>query len=129
MTLLQKLNGDVEHIMEKNYGQDQKEVAIITTVMGIKRTLTDQNVIVNIMGIRFQKRIKLGEGLGLNISKSGVSTSYRNKRGSLSSKGFSIRTGIPGLTYRKSFSKAKNSGCASLFLVLLTVTLTFIITK
>ena len=129
MTLLQKLNGDVEHIMEKNYGQDQKEVAIITTVMGIKRTLTDQNVIVNIMGIRFQKRIKLGEGLGLNISKSGVSTSYRNKRGSLSSKGFSIRTGIPGLTYRKSFSKAKNSGCAGLFLVLLTVTLTFIITK
>ena len=63
------------------------------------------------MGLRYQKRINLGKGFGLNISKSGVSPSLRTKRGSLSSKGYSIRSGIPGVTYRKTFSKAKNSGC------------------
>ncbi|MBA79871.1 DUF4236 domain-containing protein [Leeuwenhoekiella sp.] len=63
------------------------------------------------MGFRYQKRINLGKGFGLNISKSGVSPSFRTKRGSLSSKGYSIRSGIPGLTYRKTFSKVKNSGC------------------
>lgn len=60
------------------------------------------------MGIRFNKRIKIGKGLGLNISKSGINPSYKTKKGSISSKGFSIRTGIPGLTYRKNF---KSSGC------------------
>jgi len=63
------------------------------------------------MAFRFNKRIKLGKGLGFNISKSGVTPSYRTKRGSLSSKGYSVRTGISGLTYRKVFSKKKNSGC------------------
>lgn len=63
------------------------------------------------MGFRYQKRINLGKGFGLNISKSGVSPSFRTKRGSLSSKGYSIRSGIPGLTYRKTFSRVKNSGC------------------
>jgi hypothetical protein len=60
------------------------------------------------MGFRYNKRIRLGKGLGLNLSKSGISTSYRTKRGSISSKGISVRTGIPGLSYRKRF---KNSGC------------------
>ena len=50
------------------------------------------------MSFRFQKRIKLGKGLGLNLSKKGVSASYRTKRGTVGSKGYSIRTGIPGLT-------------------------------
>lgn len=73
------------------------------------------------MAFRFNKRIKLGKGLGLNISKSGISTSYRTKRGSVSSKGFSIRTGIPGVTYKKRF---KNSGCVLSILVLFaTITL------
>lgn len=63
------------------------------------------------MAFRFQKRVKLGKGLGINISKSGITPSYRTKRGSLSSKGYSIRTGISGLNYRKTFSKGKNSGC------------------
>ncbi|MBM1105042.1 DUF4236 domain-containing protein [Aurantibacter crassamenti] len=63
------------------------------------------------MSYRFNKRIKVGKGIGLNISKSGITPSYRNKKGSLSSKDYSIRTGIPSLTYRKTFSKAKNSGC------------------
>ena len=67
------------------------------------------------MGFKYNKRIKLGKRLGLNISKSGLSTSYRTKRGTISSKGFSIRTGIPGLIYRKRF---KNSGCMLSMLML-----------
>ncbi len=77
------------------------------------------------MALRFNKRIKLGKGLGINVSKSGITPSYRSKRGSLSSKGYSLKTGIPGLTYRKTFSKAKNSGClivVFLFLSIIMVT-------
>lgn len=54
------------------------------------------------MSFRFNKRISLGKGLGLNISKSGISPSIRTKIGSFSSKGFSVKTGIPGVSYRKS---------------------------
>ncbi|EZH75761.1 hypothetical protein ATO12_02960 [Aquimarina atlantica] len=71
------------------------------------------------MGFRYNKRIKLGKGLGLNIGKSGISPSYRTKRGSLSSKGYSIKTGISGLTYRKSFKNSKGCGCTILLFVLL----------
>ncbi len=74
------------------------------------------------MGFKYNKRVKLGKGFGLNISKSGITPSYRTKRGSLSSKGYSIRTGIPGLTYRKSFKKAKGSGCILSMLLLITST-------
>jgi len=70
------------------------------------------------MSFRIQKRIKLGKNFGINISKSGLSPSYRTKRGSISSKGYSIRTGIKGVTYRKTFSKAKNSGCISIVAIL-----------
>lgn len=80
------------------------------------------------MGFRYHKRIKFGKGLGLNIGKSGVSPSYRTKRGSLSSKGYSIRTGIPGLTYRKSFKNSKGSGCIALLFVLLSSTTFFLFT-
>lgn len=57
------------------------------------------------------KRINLGKGIGINISKSGISPSLRTKRGTLSTKSLSVRTGIPGLTYRKTFSNAKGKGC------------------
>lgn len=63
------------------------------------------------MGFRFNKRINLGKGLGVNVSKSGITPSYRTKIGSLSSKGYSVRTGIPGITYRKTYRKSKNKGC------------------
>jgi hypothetical protein len=53
------------------------------------------------MGFKFQKRINLGKGVGLNVSKAGVTTGVRTRYGSISPKGFSIRTGIPGLTYRE----------------------------
>jgi hypothetical protein len=62
------------------------------------------------MGFRFQKRINFGSGFGLNLSKSGVRASFRTKRGSIGSNGFSIKTGIPGFSYRKSFGKSR-SGC------------------
>lgn len=52
------------------------------------------------MGFRYQKRVKLGKSIGLNISKSVISPSLRTKYGSIGPKGFSIRTGIPGLSYR-----------------------------
>lgn len=60
------------------------------------------------MGFRFNKRISIGKGFGFNISKSGVSPSIRTKLGSFSTKGFSIRTGVPGLSYRKT---ANSKGC------------------
>lgn len=60
------------------------------------------------MGFRFQKRIKLGGGLGLNISKSGISPSVRTKIGTFNKNGYSTRTGIPGVRYQ-------NSGCLLLF--------------
>ncbi len=71
------------------------------------------------MGFKYNKRVKLGKGFGVNISKSGISPSYRTKRGSLSSRGYSIKTGIPGLTYRKSFKKSKGSGCLMLLFILI----------
>lgn len=68
------------------------------------------------MSFRFQKRINLGKGLGLNISKSGVSPSLRTKVGSIGSKGYSVKTGVSGVNYRKSFSKSKNNGCVVMLL-------------
>lgn len=67
------------------------------------------------------KRINLGKVIGINVSKSGLSPSVRSKRGTISKKGYSNRTGIPGVTYRKSFS-SKNSGCLvllSLFIAII----------
>lgn len=76
------------------------------------------------MGFRFNKRISLGKGFGLNISKSGISPNLRTRLGSLSPKGFSIRTGIPGLSYRKT------GGCVVLlFLYGLLFGILMIVTK
>lgn len=57
------------------------------------------------MALRYQKRINLGKGVGLNVSKSGISTSVRTKAGSIGTRGFSLKTGIPGLSYRGNFGK------------------------
>ena len=75
------------------------------------------------MGIRYYKRINYGDGLGLNVSKSGVSPSIRTNSGSVSTKGFSIRTGIPGLSFRGGLGK--NS--AVFWLLLLVIAGGFII--
>jgi hypothetical protein len=61
------------------------------------------------MSWRVQRRINLGNGTGLNISKSGVSSSLRTKYGAIGPRGFSIRTGIPGLSFRKYWGKSKKS--------------------
>ena len=64
------------------------------------------------MGFRFQKRFNLGRGWGLNAGSSGGSLSHRSHLGSVGTKGFSLRTGIPGLTYRRNWGK--NAGGAAL---------------
>ena len=66
------------------------------------------------MGYIFRKRINLGKGFGLNLSKSGISSSQRTRFGSFGSEVYSIRTGIPGVYYRSTFKKG--SGCMLLFL-------------
>lgn len=68
------------------------------------------------MSFRIRKRIKLHGGLGINVSKSGISPSLRTRKGTISSKGYSIRTGISGVTYQKKFN-AKNNGCMLFFIV------------
>ena len=57
------------------------------------------------MGPKYQKRLNLGNGLGLNFSKSGVSLSFRTKWRAFGTKGYSIRTGIQGLYFRVISSK------------------------
>jgi hypothetical protein len=64
------------------------------------------------VNIRYQKRINLGKGAGLNLSKSGASYSQRTKWGSIGSRGFSIRTGIPGLSLRQNWGKGGGVGLA-----------------
>jgi len=65
------------------------------------------------MGLRFYKRI--GGAAGFNISKSGVSASIRTSMGSIGTRGYSIRTGIPGLYFRGSWrtgSRARRGSTA-----------------
>jgi hypothetical protein len=69
------------------------------------------------MGLIIRKRINLGKGFGFNLSKSGISSSFRTKFGSIGSKGFSIRTGIPGVYYRET----KKGGCLSIFMLFLLI--------
>lgn len=72
------------------------------------------------MGFTFYNRINIAKGVGINISKSGLSTSFRGKYGSFGSNGFSVRTGIPGLSFRKSWAGAsKGKGLETLLFLLL----------
>lgn len=52
------------------------------------------------MGLRFYRRLNLGRGLGVNVGLRGLSLSLRGRRGAVGTSGFSLRSGIPGLTYR-----------------------------
>ncbi|MBF6642153.1 DUF4236 domain-containing protein [Flavobacterium sp. J49] len=74
------------------------------------------------MGFRFSKRINIGKGFGFNISKSGISPSVRTKLGSFSTKGYSLKTGVPGLTYRKT---ANSKGCLFLIIILIIFGISF----
>lgn len=72
------------------------------------------------MGFRYNKRIGGNKGWGWNISGSGVSSSCRSKYGSIGSRGFSIRTGIPGLSFSSGWGSGKNKGAgAAIFLALI----------
>ena len=75
------------------------------------------------MGLRFYKRVNYGDGIGLNVSKSGISPSIRTSLGSFGSRGFSIRTGISGLSYRGGTGK----NAALIWLLTVAVTGVFII--
>ncbi len=64
------------------------------------------------MGMRFYKRI--GGKAGLNLSKSGLSASFRTRGGSIGTRGYSLRTGISGLFFRGSWGKgSRRSGGGS----------------
>jgi hypothetical protein len=81
------------------------------------------------MGLRIQRRINLGGGAGINVSKSGLGFSYRTPFGTIGSKGYSIRTGIPGVTYRGS-SKGSDLAGFSLALaagIVLAIAVTFVV--
>ena len=69
------------------------------------------------MGIRYQKRVGGTKGFGLNFSGSGISSSYRTKYGTVGSKGFSIRSGIPGLSFRSSYGRGKDKGVTALIIL------------
>lgn len=61
------------------------------------------------MSLRIQRRISLGSGLGLNVSKSGLSLSQRTPFGSIGTTGYSVRTGIPGVFFRKYRGRSRNN--------------------
>jgi hypothetical protein len=75
------------------------------------------------MGFRYHKRVGNSKGWGLNISGSGLSNSYSSKYGSFGSKGFSIRSGIPGLTFRSGWGGGKNKGTGALIVLAIMGTL------
>lgn len=46
----------------------------------------------------------------MNLSKSGASLSYRAKAGSIGARGFSVRSGIPGLSFRQNWKAGSSAG-------------------
>jgi hypothetical protein len=79
------------------------------------------------MGFRFSKRIPVSKGTGINVSKSGLSVSHRSKYGAFGTKGFSIRTGIAGLSFRQSWSGfGKGGGLETLLALLLFAIFVFV---
>ena len=69
------------------------------------------------MGFRFQRRVNLGGGTGLNLSKSGIGASVRGRHGAIGSKGFSLRTGIPGLSFRQGWGGKRGDGAAVMLIL------------
>jgi hypothetical protein len=71
------------------------------------------------MGFRYFRRIGGNKGLGLNVSGKGLTSSYRNKYGSIGSRGFSIKTGIAGLSFRSGWGGKKSKGSGALIYLLI----------
>ena len=59
------------------------------------------------MGFRYSRRYGGTKGWGLNVSGSRIFSSYRDKYGSISSRGFSIRTSVFRLTIYISWDSVK----------------------
>ena len=59
------------------------------------------------MGISYRKRIKIGDGTFLNISKSGVSVSQKVGKTTINSRGTTTVNLGNGITYRTSKKKKK----------------------
>ena len=59
------------------------------------------------MGISYRKRIKIGDGTFLNISKSGVSVSQKVGKTTINSKGTTTVSLGNGITYRTSKKRKK----------------------
>ncbi len=78
------------------------------------------------MPLKYFRRLNAGDGVGINISGSGLSVSKRTKYGSFGTSGFSIRTGIPGLSYRSSWGGSKSNGLSGLILLLFSVLVIYI---
>lgn len=75
------------------------------------------------MSFVFRRRLEIGKGLGVNVSTSGASLSFRNSLGSVSTSGFSVKTGIPGLSYRQSFGKKGSPIAGIIALIMLAMLL------
>ena len=67
------------------------------------------------MGFRFSRRI--GDKVGLNFSRSGVSASIRTGIGAFSTQGFTLHTGFRGLTYRGTWFSGRIFPARSVFSV------------
>lgn len=56
------------------------------------------------MSFKFNRRLNLGSGIGINLGKKSGSVSVRTSHGSIGTKGVSFKTGIKGLNYRANWS-------------------------
>lgn len=61
------------------------------------------------------------------MSGSGLSVSKRTKYGSFGTSGFSIRTGIPGLSFRSSWGVSRSNGIYGLLILLISVIVLYIV--
>ena len=61
------------------------------------------------MGVRFHRKIKLGKGMNLNISKSGISTSTKIGKTTFNSRGkITYNTPVKGLSLQTNLNSKKN---------------------
>ena len=57
------------------------------------------------MPFRYRRSIRIAKGASMTVSNSGVSASIKTPVGRIGTRGFSLRTGIPGLTYTSGWAK------------------------
>jgi len=79
------------------------------------------------MGLRFQKRIRILPGLRLNLSRTGISTSFGGKGLTVNVREDQVKTtvGVPGTGL--SYSRSQRAGASLFWLVLAAVIVAFLI--